>query len=214
EERAIGYQLQCNICEQKFGKGGPEHTKNGPGYCFSTTSQTFWAKWEFWKIPASVPLFFHRSAVAHNLLDLIIELWPLSTSVGTAENIKHNTKWGSNLKPPLTNSVSPGILLFLDNTFKSAKKGVIVEKDWLRTKMMKGGILSVINELSETLVWRFCQSESANEICEILGGITKQHCNQGVAQPAVVVVDNCCHSYQAIQDKLPNTEVVLDVFTF
>lgn len=51
EERAIGYQLRCNVCEQKFGKGGAEHTKNGPGYCFSTTSQTFWAKWEFWKIP-------------------------------------------------------------------------------------------------------------------------------------------------------------------
>lgn len=41
----------------------------------------------------------------------------------------------------------------LDNTFKSAGKAVIVDKDGRRQKPMKGGVLSAINEESEGLTF-------------------------------------------------------------
>ena len=46
-----------------------------------------------------------------------------------------------------------GIILSLDNTFKSAGKAVVIDKNWTRRKLMKGGILSVINELNEIVAW-------------------------------------------------------------
>ena len=45
------------------------------------------------------------------------------------------------------------VCLSLDNTFKSAGKAVVVGKDKSRTKLMKGGILSVLNETNEILSW-------------------------------------------------------------
>jgi len=41
----------------------------------------------------------------------------------------------------------------LDNTFKSAGKAVVVDKDRNRVKLLKGGVLSVINEKSEIIAW-------------------------------------------------------------
>ena len=48
------------------------------------------------------------------------------------------------------------ISMSLDNTFKSAGKAVVVDKDRNRVKLLKGGILSVINEKSEILAWVRC----------------------------------------------------------
>jgi len=45
------------------------------------------------------------------------------------------------------------ISLSLDNTFKSAGKAVVVDKDKNHTKLLKGGILSTINQRSEILAW-------------------------------------------------------------
>lgn len=54
------------------------------------------------------------------------------------------------------------ISLSLDNTFKSAGKAVVVDKDKNRVKLLKGGVLSVINEKSEILAWvrHGCQNNS------------------------------------------------------
>lgn len=41
----------------------------------------------------------------------------------------------------------------LDNTFKIAAKATVVSKDGTHTKLLKGGILSVINEASEIISW-------------------------------------------------------------
>lgn len=98
-ERALGYQLRCKDCKTNKAPGG--------SYCFATTSCVFWEKWEHWKIPStsfallnkislrafydlsgSIPYFLKRSAVTHELFDLIIELRPSSTSAGLAENLK------------------------------------------------------------------------------------------------------------------------------
>jgi len=58
-------------------------------------------------------------------------------------------------KPKLTKRkiTQLGVALSLDNTFKSAEKAVIIDKNKTRVKMMKGGILSVINESNEILTW-------------------------------------------------------------
>lgn len=50
------------------------------------------------------------------------------------------------------------VSLSLDNTFKSAGKAVIVDTDRNRVKLLKGGVLSVINEKSEIIAWVRCQN--------------------------------------------------------
>jgi len=45
------------------------------------------------------------------------------------------------------------ISLSLDNTFKSAGKAMVVDKNKNHTKLLKGGILSTINQRSEILAW-------------------------------------------------------------
>jgi len=47
--------------------------------------------------------------------------------------------------------VHSGSCLSLDNTFRVAGKAMIIDKQKKRTKIMKGGVLSVINEKSEML---------------------------------------------------------------
>ncbi|CAA7261854.1 unnamed protein product [Cyclocybe aegerita] len=103
-----------------------------------------------------------------------------------------------------------GKCLSLDNTFRSAKKAVILEKDKTHTKMFKGGILSVINERSETLAW----SASPEETRVVLEGIKKRHDVLQVPQPNTVVVDNCCQVRWHVSGGLPGSDVVLDVHHF
>ena len=40
-----------------------------------------------------------------------------------------------------------------DNTFRAAGKATVVNAAKTRTKLMKGGILSVLNELNEIVAW-------------------------------------------------------------
>ncbi|KAJ7138761.1 hypothetical protein C8R43DRAFT_893207, partial [Mycena crocata] len=56
EERALGYQLRCNDCEKKYGKGGTDIGASNAdgeklGCSFATTNSVFWDRWEHWKIP-------------------------------------------------------------------------------------------------------------------------------------------------------------------
>ena len=46
-----------------------------------------------------------------------------------------------------------GKCISLDNTFQAAGKASVVDKQKTRSKVMKGGILTAINEISETLSW-------------------------------------------------------------
>ena len=50
EERALGYQLRCKPCKERYGKGGTHENENKL-FCFATTNKAFWAKWEHWRIP-------------------------------------------------------------------------------------------------------------------------------------------------------------------
>jgi len=120
----------------------------------------------------------------------------------------------------------------LDNTYKVASKAMVVDKDGTRMKLLKGGILSLINEINEILAWvsrlsylglngladylwqRFCQTASAAEIEEVLEGIKKRCLELGVPLPDLVVVDNCCNVRNTVAKVLPDAHVVLDVFHF
>ena len=46
-----------------------------------------------------------------------------------------------------------GQCLSLDNTFRVAKKATVIDNQKARSQVMKGGILSVINENNEILSW-------------------------------------------------------------
>jgi hypothetical protein len=46
-----------------------------------------------------------------------------------------------------------GKCISLDNTFHTAGKASVVDKQKTRSKIMKGGLLTAINEISETLSW-------------------------------------------------------------
>lgn len=46
-----------------------------------------------------------------------------------------------------------GECISLDNTFKAAKKAVVLEKTKERTKLLKGGVLSILNEKNEIIGW-------------------------------------------------------------
>ncbi|KAH9939540.1 hypothetical protein B0H21DRAFT_698307, partial [Amylocystis lapponica] len=61
---------------------------------------------------------------------------------------------------------------------------------------------------------RFCQSQSAAEIAEVLTGLKNRNILLDVADPEMVVVDNCCHVRSAIVKAFPDIKVVLDVWHF
>jgi hypothetical protein len=122
--------------------------------------------------------------------------------------------------------------LSLDNTFKILSKAVVVGKGGTHLKLMKGGVLDVMNEEGDVVAWvrvgkltsvtklnspdlqRFCQSASPVETQEVLDGINSRCAKLGVPAPTMVVVDNCCIVQNHIVKALPGSEVVLDVYHF
>ncbi|KAJ7157998.1 hypothetical protein C8R43DRAFT_1180381 [Mycena crocata] len=279
EERALGYQLRCNDCEKKYGKGGTDIGASNAdgeklGCSFATTNSVFWDRWEHWKIPRGVPYFMYRSAVTRELFDFIVEMRPSTTAGRLAGNIKqfHLLEYkqrhleylnafktrlvpalgpktcilqtfstpddsnGYNDKSITDDLISDVFLLFsnrtriaestkylqtlsavcmnLDNTYKVAKKATVVDESRARTKLMKGGILSILNENNIIISWRFCQSGSATEIVELLEGLKARLELLGVPLPEMVTVDNCCTVGNKIRDVLPLIKVLLDVYHF
>ncbi|KAF8176924.1 hypothetical protein BJ912DRAFT_930520 [Pholiota molesta] len=88
-ERTIGYQLRCKNCKTAA-ENATRTSSDSPdiGYCFATTNYEFWEKWEHWRIPRNIPIFRQRTAVTHELFDLIIELRLSSTAGGLEEHLK------------------------------------------------------------------------------------------------------------------------------
>lgn len=54
---------------------------------------------------------------------------------------------------PLTRLLTSAICLSMDNTHKVGHKTTVMEKNKPHTKIMKGGILSAINEGGEIISW-------------------------------------------------------------
>ncbi|KAJ7166768.1 hypothetical protein C8R46DRAFT_1351047 [Mycena filopes] len=106
------------------------------------------------------------------------------------------------------------VCMVLDQTYRAASKATVVDAEGARTKMMKGGILSILNELNEIVSWRFCQSGSATEIIELVGGFKARLELMGIKLPEMVTVDNCCTVGNKIREVLPDIKVLLDVYHF
>ncbi|KAI0658951.1 hypothetical protein C8Q70DRAFT_899100, partial [Cubamyces menziesii] len=214
EETAIGFQLRCETCKGKYGKGVVG--KEEGAYCFVTTSHVFWERKEHWELPVGIPRFLKRCAVTEQLFNLIVELRPSSTAAGLAESIKREF-W----------KLMPGrktITISLDATFRAASKATVVSDDKSRTKFYKGGIETVLNEQNLIIAWvsvlprlsvrRFCNTQANSELEEILIGLKRRFALLGVANPEMAVVDNCCHVKNAIKHVFPDIAVCLDVWHF
>lgn len=120
----------------------------------------------------------------------------------------------------------------LDNTFKVSSKATVVDKDGKHSKLTKGGVLNVLNEVNETLAWvspslnvrsvrklnqdrqRFCQSCSPTEAQEVLEGIKRRCAELGIPLPEMMVVDNCCQVRGHLTKVMPDMHIVLDVYHF
>ncbi|KAG2113703.1 hypothetical protein DEU56DRAFT_710042, partial [Suillus clintonianus] len=70
-----------------------------------------------------------------------------------------------------------GISVSFDNTFRAAGKASVTNRDKQKVKVLKGGIISLMNENGEIIGWRFCHGQSNAEITELLDGL-KTRCNK------------------------------------
>ncbi|KAF8240650.1 hypothetical protein L208DRAFT_1231515, partial [Tricholoma matsutake] len=122
-------------------------------FCFTMTSRIFWKNWEHWRMPCCIPILFSQCAVMQELFDFIVELQPSLTSSGLEEHVKHMKPFTDESAYYNVTNLILGMCLSLDNTFKLAVKVTIVNKDRTHTKVMKGGILSMLNEDNEIMSW-------------------------------------------------------------
>ncbi|KAG2140098.1 hypothetical protein DEU56DRAFT_941924 [Suillus clintonianus] len=104
-----------------------------------------------------------------------------------------------------------GISISFDNTFRAATKAIITSREKQKLKVLKGGIISLMNENGEIVGWRFCHGQSNAEISELLEGL-KTRCEAlGVPPPEVFVADNCCHVRSAVDIVFPDATMKLDL---
>ncbi|KAG2744928.1 hypothetical protein P692DRAFT_201683590, partial [Suillus brevipes Sb2] len=221
EEAALGTQLRCNRCKESSkaktrGDAASGMVAGIEGYCFATTSAMYWKGWEHWRIP-------RESRAQQVVSDLMYSaLRPSSTSAGLEELsrdtitevfIEFSTHTRQIESANYLKSLS-AICASLDNTFKAANKATLTNKDGQKTKEIKGGILTVLNEGNEIISWRFCQTRTNTEIAELLLGLKHRHDVLGLPQPKMVVADNCCHIRGAVASAMPETEAKLDVWHF
>ncbi|KAA1473136.1 hypothetical protein DENSPDRAFT_899980 [Dentipellis sp. KUC8613] len=142
-----------------------------------------------------IPIFFKSSAVTRELFDLILELRLGGTSIGLAENIKPSS-------------------ISIDNTFKCAKKATVTSSQLTRTNLFRGGLLTALNEKSEIVAWRMCQSGTNAELEEMLAGLLNRHEALLAPLPDSFTADNCCSVRNAIHKAFPHADVNLDVWHF
>ncbi|KAJ3534877.1 hypothetical protein NM688_g7062 [Phlebia brevispora] len=107
-----------------------------------------------------------------------------------------------------------GVVVSMDATFKVAKKAAVVDKAKRHDDLMKGGILSMINESNEILAWRFCQTQHNAEITEMLEGLVTRCKMQGVDPPKMAISDTCCKTRNALTPVLGDIFIGLDVYHF
>ncbi|KAG1777618.1 hypothetical protein EV702DRAFT_969371, partial [Suillus placidus] len=193
------------------------------GHCFTTTNLDFWHTWPHWSIPVGIPVFFQRCAVTHELFDLLIELHLSSTAGGLTENIRHEqSSLTQKFNWELTGRL--GISVSFDNTFRAGGKASVTSRDKQKVKVLKGGIISLMNENDEIIGWVsppilgspcnnqcFCHGQSNTEISELLDGL-KTRCKElDVPLPEIFIADNCCHVHSAVTVIFPQASMKLDV---
>ncbi|THH31610.1 hypothetical protein EUX98_g2599 [Antrodiella citrinella] len=104
--------------------------------------------------------------------------------------------------------------LSLDATFKFANRATVVDKEGGRHKLVKGGVLSMINEHNLTVGWRACQDKKGAQITELMQGFKGRLTALEHPDPSDIVSDRCCTDARAIKEVFPNSHVCLDSFHF
>lgn len=123
-----------------------------------------------------------------------------------------------------------GIVLGLDTTFRSASKATVTDSERGRHKLLKGGLVTIINEHNEILHWvslplshcectltvlqRFCHTEATDVFTNMLTDVRLRCEALGLEFPEMAVVDNCCKFRSSIVKAFPDIKVVLDVWHF
>ncbi|KAG2159431.1 uncharacterized protein EDB93DRAFT_1099792 [Suillus bovinus] len=64
-----------------------------------------------------------------------------------------------------------GISISFDNTFHAAMKATITNQEKQKSKVLKGGIISLMNENNEIVGWCFCHAQSNAEITSLQAAI-------------------------------------------
>lgn len=124
----------------------------------------------------------------------------------------------------------------MDSTFKASRKALLTDANQQKSKELKGGILSIINEENEIVAWvsdhilltvastdsnasstlqqRFCQTRTNAEITELLDSLKRRHDALRVPPPEMMIADNCCQVQKAVSTVFPGTQIGLDVWHF
>ena len=117
----------------------------------------------------------------------------------------------------------------MDSTFKLASKATLTDSHCRKSRELRGGILSMLNEKGEIVAWvcllgnvwcpqtdgfvqRLCQTKANAEMTELLTGVRRRHEALGLPMPEMMVTDNCCQVRRAVQSALPETDCILDVW--
>ncbi|KAG0692104.1 hypothetical protein DFH29DRAFT_883083, partial [Suillus ampliporus] len=230
EELALGTQLRCNICKgsaKDKAANGTNRSEVNEGdvkqsYCFATMSATFWKSWEHWKIPrleehVRNTLGMYFGGAGHTTRkSLLQEFSDPNDLLGYGDKtssliFRHATRENESAKYLRSLSAICGSL---DNTFKTASKATMTNKDGKKMNELKGGLLSVLNEDNQIMSWHFCQSRTNAEITEVLQGLKNRHDILDVPQPKMMVADNCCQVRGMVTSAMPMTESKLDVWHF
>ncbi|KAG0700040.1 hypothetical protein DFH29DRAFT_876907 [Suillus ampliporus] len=193
-------ESSCGDSEQQ--EQGHDSRTQLKGHCFSTTNPEFWHTWPHWSIPVGIPVFFRRCAVTRGLTENIrheqsylqaLSPNPLQAFSDPGDKKNYNDK-------PISNDVITevfqefvsgmreresedylwtlsGISVSFDNTFRAAGKASVTNQDKQKVKVLKGGIISLMNENGEIIGWdqRFCHGQSNVEITELLNGLKTRY---------------------------------------
>ncbi|RDB21084.1 hypothetical protein Hypma_011838 [Hypsizygus marmoreus] len=225
EERAMGYQLRCKGCKSA-----------GRPFCFATTSKAFWEKWEHWRVPRGIPLFFSRSAVSRDLFDVVIEFRPAVPSAQLAEHVKqlHLLEYAQAHLEYLTyfelrkTGIRPvtGLKEFSVPDVKEGYNDQSITHDMITdvyldfiTRTRQAESMEYLRTLSgpssdEQQKQKFCQSQSPVEITEMMNGLNVRCKLLGVPLAEMVTVDNCCQVRASVHQAMPHAKVMLDVYHF
>ncbi|KAG1774617.1 hypothetical protein EV702DRAFT_1047571 [Suillus placidus] len=232
DEAAIGTQLRCENCKNDATRKEHEHSvkTNLKGYCFATTNPDFWGSWPHWSIPELHLLEYHRRKLSYlqawksrrtmrhgmdffspNPLRLFSDPYdvnnyndkPISNDV-VSEVFQDfvSATWESESEEYLR--TLSGVSISFDNTFRAATKATVTSREKKKSRVLKGGIISLMNENSEIVGW----------ISELLQGLKTRCGALDVPPPEIFVADNCCHVHSAVVVVFPGATMKLDVWHF
>ncbi|KAG1753243.1 hypothetical protein EDB19DRAFT_1892663 [Suillus lakei] len=195
DEITIGTQICCENC-----KNNPTSKKGQQQSSCGDSEQQEQGHDSRTQLKVGIPVFFWRCAVTRELFDLLIELQLSSTAGGLAKNIRREQC----------------ISVSFNNTFRVAGKASVTNRDKQKVKVLKGGIISLMNENGEIIGWDqcFCHGQSNAEITELLDGLKTQCDKLDVPPPEIFVADNCCHVQSAVTIIFPHATMKLDVWHF